>query len=565
VKGGPDLVEPLVPSRFARVDRALEERFRCVYDATENAGLGPLRRALPQGWREAMLHGRATHPRPQRSTRLGDLLARGARRHVPLAMTEAAVGTACKRRRSLKQWCGWADDAVLEGLEETFLEKLAKAYRKGNPRRPAAQVSADITELRHLVSEARVEAGLPALRRRPRKGYRKLPDNRRARRPVADVDDLMRVVETALTTLPDRRRRGGQKKKWAWVAAALVLQLVLPLRPKDILGLRRRDIEGARVILDRKRSHVRRAPGPPPPHETSLHVSLALPGWTKNVLDAAIPGWRVLPGDALLFESPRKRGTVRKDLDRTLRALVERAVVPGEVTMSSVRRAGQSAHRALHAPRAVVRGTPAARFDGAQIVGRWEDREVAQAQARHAEVVARVWTSPARLPGRGPRRIPARAPSGRAPWEPEWIPPEAREAPGIPDDLAELLRPGTVGTGMKRGPAPMHGGLVPPTTSAYPWAEWCEVAVSEDVRGEQGSFARGPPSYLGPSVGGGGSTMEAQNRTGDLLAAGTIGALGGFVVGLDVGANDVSREFVGRAVHGVVSVLAQMGTSGGTG
>ena len=125
MKGGPDLVGPLVPSRFARVDPALEERFRCVYDATENAGLGPLRRALPLGWREAMLHGRTTHPRPQRSTRLGDLLARGARRHVPLATTEAAVGTACKRRRSLKQWCGWADDAVLEGLEETFLEKLA--------------------------------------------------------------------------------------------------------------------------------------------------------------------------------------------------------------------------------------------------------------------------------------------------------------------------------------------------------------------------------------------------------------------------------------------------------
>jgi hypothetical protein len=111
----------------------------------------------------------------------------------------------------------------------------------------------------------------------------------------------------------------------------------------------------------------------------------------------------------------------------------------------------------------------------------------------------------------------------------------------------------------------MHGGLVPPTPSAYPWAEWCEVAVSQDMASEQGSFARGPPSYVGPPAGGGGSTVEARNRTGDLLAAGTIGALGGFVVGLDVGANDVSRDLVGRAVHGVVSVLAQMGTSGGTG
>ncbi len=118
---------------------------------------------------------------------------------------------------------------------------------------------------------------------------------------------------------------------------------------------------------------------------------------------------------------------------------------------------------------------------------------------------------------------------------------------------------------MKRGPPPMHGGLVPPTPSAYPCAEWCEVAVSQDMPGEQGSFARGPPSYVGPSVGAAGPTVTAGSRTGDLLAAGTTGALGGFVVGLDVGANDVSRELVGRAVHGVVSVLAQMGTSGGTG
>jgi hypothetical protein len=257
---------------------------------------------------------------------------------------------------------------------------------------------------------------------------------------------------------------------------------------------------------------------------------------------------------------------VRTDLDRTLRALVDRAVVPGVVTMQSVRRAGQSAHRALHAPRAVVRGTARARLDGARLLGRPEDREVALAQARHAEVVAREWTSPSRLPGRGPRRIPARAPSGREPWAPEWIPPEAREAPGIPDDLAELLRPGTVGMGVKRGPPPMHGGLVPPTPSAYPWSEWCPVAVSEEVRGEEGSRSYGVPSYAGPLVRGGPETArETRSRSGDLLAAGAVGAAAGFALGLDLGANDATRETAGRAVHGVASVLAQMGMSRGRG
>jgi hypothetical protein len=119
----------------------------------------------------------------------------------------------------------------------------------------------------------------------------------------------------------------------------------------------------------------------PPPR----HGSIALPAWAKRVLDAAIPGWRALPG---------------------------------AVTFQSVRRAGQWAHRALHAPRAVVRGTATARLDGARLLGWPEDREVALAQACHAEVVAREWTAPSRLPARGPRCIPARVPSGREPWAP---------------------------------------------------------------------------------------------------------------------------------------------------
>ncbi len=573
----PKPAERLAPSAFARMDRALAKRFPCVYDALQNAGLGALRRALPDGWRQAMLHGRGAHQRPHPGSLLGHLLARGAARHVPADMSEAALRTASKRRRAIRRWSGWADDTPLHLLDEAKLERLEKRYREAHRRRPAAQVSADVTELRHLVSEARVEAGLPALQRRPRKGYRKLQGVQRARRPVADVDDVMHVVTTALTTLPDRRRRGGPKKTWAWVAAALVLQLVLPLRPIDILHLRRRDLDGTKVVLDRERSHVRlgrgtpgealrRGAGPPPPHDTPRHVSLALPAWAKRVLDVALPRWRTLPEDGYLFTSPRNRTKVRTDLDRTLRALVDRALVAGVVTMQAVRRAGQSAHRALHAPRAVVRGTATARFDGARLLGRQDDRKVAIAQADHAEVVAREWTSPARLPGRGPRRIPARAPSGRAPWEPEWVPPEAREAPGIPDDLAEMLRPGTVGTGVKRGPPPMHGGLVAPTPSLYPWAEWCDVATSEEARFEEGSRGYVPPSYVGSrGADVSATTRETGNRTGDLLAAGTLGALGGFVAGLDVGANDVSRELVGRAVHGVASVLVRMGTSRGRG
>ncbi len=118
--------------------------------------------------------------------------------------------------------------------------------------------------------------------------------------------------------------------------------------------------------------------------------------------------------DGYLFASRRDRTKVRTDLDRTVRALVDRAVVPGVVTLQSV-----------------VRATSTARLDGAQLLGPTEDGQVALAQARHGELVAREWTSPLRLPRRGPRRIRARAPSGRAPWAPEWLPP--RDARGTRD------------------------------------------------------------------------------------------------------------------------------------
>lgn len=127
----------------------------------------------------------------------------------------------------------------------------------------------------------------------------------------------------------------------------------------------------------------RRGAGPPPPHDTPRHVSLALPAWARRVLDAALPRWRTLPADGYLFASPRDRTKVRTDLDRTLRDLVDRAVVPGVVTMQSVRRAGQSAHRAL---------PPPARWCGAR-PRRASTGHIAQ--ARHAEVVAREWTSSA--------------------------------------------------------------------------------------------------------------------------------------------------------------------------
>ena len=137
----PKPAERLAPSAFARMDPALAKRFPCVYDALQNAGLGALRRALPDGWRQAMLHGRGAHQKPQARSLLIHILARGAARHVPADMSEAALRTASKRRRAIRRWSGWADDTPLHLLDEAKLERLEKRYREAHRRRPAAQVS----------------------------------------------------------------------------------------------------------------------------------------------------------------------------------------------------------------------------------------------------------------------------------------------------------------------------------------------------------------------------------------------------------------------------------------
>ena len=90
--------------------------------------------------------------------------------------------------------------------------------------------------------------------------------------------------------------------------------------------------------------------------------------------------------------------------------------------------------------------------------------------------------------------------------------------------------------------------------------------MSEDVRGEEGSRSYGVPAHVRPPVGGGsGTSRETRSRSGDLLAAGAVGAAAGFALGLDLGANDATRETAGRVVHGVASVLAQMGMARGRG
>ena len=113
----------------------------------------------------ALQIGRASLPLPTPATPPGSLLCWGTARCIPASLAQRR--TAAKRRRALAQSHGHADDLPLSSIDEPRLARLESDYRAqaacrsgGSPRGPTL-VSADITELRVLMTEAREAAGLP--------------------------------------------------------------------------------------------------------------------------------------------------------------------------------------------------------------------------------------------------------------------------------------------------------------------------------------------------------------------------------------------------------------------
>lgn len=438
---------PAPPSLTAIAARhpAVEEWCPCLYDATTNIGLGPLRRALPDGWIEAFRTARAHLPPLTRRTTLRELLRRGSARCLPSHAGDIAGFT--KRRRSLAQLLGLHDELPLEDIDAARLAALFAAYRDAAPERPGRQASADRTELRHLVKEARSAVGLAPLARPPRRGN---PKDRRApppRRPVAELEEVHAAIRAALTAKVPRRG-GGRRRNLRWLAGFLAIQFAVPLLPGELLGLRRDELKvGPEGVTLARRADAKHP------------VGVLLPAWAADLLDAALPDWRSLRGDAPLFPG-RDPARPRREYLASLKMLSEFTGCT-RVAPARVRRLGQIVHRGLGAPRAYVRGTARARFRiGTQELVGTDDRRVALAVRRHGATLRERWPVLAKPPVRV-SRLPARAPATVEPHAPEVPRPSGPPPAFVPASLGAA--PDGTGASRPRGAASGNGSPVSAT------------------------------------------------------------------------------------------------------
>lgn len=483
---------------FANPDADLRLAYPCAFDSTVSTGLGALQKALP-GWADALVRGRLSLPTPTASTPLLELLRWGTAACSPVAA--GGLRAATKRRRSLAQFVGLADARPLASITANDVVALEAAYRVSRARRPGAQVSADLTELRHLLEEARGAAGLPPLGL-PAGHEARVRDSPLSRspwpasgarqpsraRPVARLGDVHEAMRTALT-MQRPRKRGGPPLQTRWLAACLALQLAVPLTPARILGLRRSNIAGDRIVI--------------PATATTRAERYGLPEWASDALDAALPGWSSLAPDALLFKG--RRGKPRTDLARVLE-IVTQAGASGDgsgddaghdaavtslaqLTPSAVRRLGQTIHRGMGGPRGVVRGSMGAPSS----VGTEFDKYFASEE--HAANVVRGWRRMLEPPGGEGRTLPARARAGCAPGKPEFDPLRTAEpARAMPESCEARPRPdqgptSNVGAGAGLGAAKLSsvGGAGGSTSNAVAGAALRSPAPDGGGRGPAAS------------------------------------------------------------------------------
>ena len=418
---------------FATPDADLVLAYPCAFDATRSTGLGPLRKALPD-WVDALLRGRSSNPAPTPNTPLADLLRWGTTGCFPA--DARGLGAATKRRRSLAQLMGLADDRSLGSIGADDVVALGVAYRASRPRRPGAQVSADLTELRHLLNQARATAGLPSLvlpsaqvatalhSAISRAAWPAFGDRQPSRpRGIAKLGTVATAMRIALT-IQRPRKRGGPPLQVRWLAAYLALQLALPIGVTRILGLRRSNFAPDRVIV----------PVGAQAGAIGQTERYGLPEWASDALNVALPGWSSLPPDALLF--PGRRGRPRTDLARVLAIVRQASANLATLTPSAVRRLGQTVHRRMGGPRGVVRASMGA------LSSVETDFDLYFASEQHAANVVRSWPRMLEPPGGEGGSLPARARAGCAPSKPEFDPLRTAEPPrAMPascDDQARL-------------------------------------------------------------------------------------------------------------------------------
>ncbi len=425
--GASPALADLTTADFSCPDAALMQAYPCAYDATTSTGLGPLQRALAD-WSMALQLGRATLPAPVSSTTLASLLRYGTGRCFPI--TAPALAAAKKRRRSLAQFKGLADDLALGDIDLDRLRDLDRAYRLAKPERPGAQVTSDLTELRLLVTESRTLAGLAPLNgaKNPSGAGGRWPasepHNPRRPRHVTTLEDVQATMRVALTMVRPRRR-GGPPFRSRWVGGYLALQVALPLQPGRVMALRRGEIVGSRVVItDADGVPVQR---------------FGLPTWVLQTLNASVPGWRTLPATALLF--PGRVDAPRTDLLRVLGILVLHGGPVG-VTPLSVRRLSQGIHRQMGAPRGVIRATlpsPGTQCD-----------EMLLAGDGYATKVVAEWATMTEPPIREPATVPKRAPVGCPPSKREFDPFAGTEPVAeLPASILDATIP-AAGAGSKR-------------------------------------------------------------------------------------------------------------------
>ncbi len=421
----------------------LRLQFPCIADATTTRGFAALERALPEAWTEAVRRAWSSLPVPGPDTPLQEVLARGTSRILP--DDPAAVKMIAARRSALGRLCDHLPSLPLRDVDSRGLERLVHAYRHARRTASAAVTSADLTELRRTVEQARVSAGLPPIRgsrdTRPRRRQ-----GRATHRPVAGLDEVDRLLQT--TT--------------GWMQGLVLLRVVTTVPDAALRRLRRQDFDLDAGLL-RVHLGATRQPGGP-----EGRLCFGLPRWCVAQLRVSFAGLDGWDGARLLFPAKGAPHRPRREVSHAFRLAAD-ACGCSDTTLRSLRRLAQSIHRT--APRAVRRSTATTRLDGDTLVGSSARRPVAEAQNAYAEWVTAAWTAlhqpPMPLAG-----VSKRAPAGVAPEAPERRQRVAQEAP-----------PGAVVSGCRVPPAGHERrGSTPRTVDTSPWKAAHAAPLSATTR-----------------------------------------------------------------------------------
>jgi hypothetical protein len=325
--------------------------------------LANLCKALPETWPEALKNAWQSHPRPQRSSNLSDILVRGTDRILPTNQMEIKLVSA--RRSALGRLLTTLPQILLAEIDERKLEELIRSYRKIHSQRSSAILSSDITELRMTINSARIEAGMPPIR------YRRIPQPRRRQgrktyREVATLEYVNRLL----------------KKTEGWLRIFILLRIVTTVPDESLLRLQRKhfDLQKGRIRVDMMAT---RRPG-----MEEGRLVFGLPVWCVEQIRSTFRVFDAWNSERFLFPSKKNPYHPRREVSHALYRAAESSVCVG-VTSRSLRLLAQSIH--AKAPRAVRRATAKSRLDVPRTIMNPQDQRVAEAQEKYAAWVVRNW------------------------------------------------------------------------------------------------------------------------------------------------------------------------------